>query len=329
MASKSRSNANYSRRMDGGSTGSLSWRNKKNEEERMNKPGNYNGQRVCLILALAGLLSVAALAPGPIGLALAQVVGPSWSLTGSLNTARTGHTATLLPNGKVLVAGGNPICWLPGCLVSWTNSAELYDPATGTWSYTGNLNVGRSSHTATLLANGKVLVTGGEYGTDQFTRSAELYDPASGTWSFTGNLHFLGAGNTATLLANGKVLAAGGLGSACHTGTCGNIAELYDPTTGTWSLTSKLNTDHLAHTATLMPSGKVLVTGRFICIGSLNSAELYDPATGTWSSTGNLNTDRFGHTATLLPNGKVLVAGGQRNGEPSYVPINSAELYDP
>src|SRR5262245_8827981 len=111
MASKSRSNANYSRRMDGGSTGSWSWRNKKSEEERMTKPSNYNGQRVRLILALLSVMIGLALpdyfwrprvsAQGAIPLA----TNPSWVTTGNLNLARHSHTTTLLPNGKALVAG--------------------------------------------------------------------------------------------------------------------------------------------------------------------------------------------------------------------------------
>jgi WD40 repeat protein len=100
------------------------------------------------------------------------VVGPSWSITGNLNTGRDGHSATLLPDGKVLVAGAS----------SGGNTSELYDPATGVWSYTGNLNNGHLLHTATLLPNGKVLVAAG------FSNSAELYDSATGTWSMTGNL---------------------------------------------------------------------------------------------------------------------------------------------
>jgi arylsulfatase A-like enzyme len=131
---------------------------------------------------------------------------PTWSATGSLGTARLQHTATLLANGKVLVVGGVIRC-NPGC--STTGSAELYDPATGTWSYTGNLNTARRLHTATLLANGQVLVAGGTSGKDVLN-SAELYDPATGTWSSTGNLNTARDGHTATLLSTGKVLVAGG-----------------------------------------------------------------------------------------------------------------------
>jgi N-acetylneuraminic acid mutarotase len=257
--------------------------------------------------------------------ARAQVSG-DWIPTSGFNTPRYGLTATLLANGKVLVAGGYNTGYL--------NSAELYDPATGTWSFTGSLNTPRYLHTATLLANGKVLVVGGYNG--GFLNSAELYDPATGTWIVTGSLNTPRYVPTATLLANGKVLVVGGDNS-------GSSAELYDPATGTWSITGSLKTPRGLHTATLLPNGKVLVaagfTGIYIYTGDCpcidpvtNNAEIYDPATGTWSVTGNLKTPRGLHTATLLPNGKVLAAGGTDGtlidiGE--FVPFSSAELYDP
>ena len=120
------------------------------------------------------------------------------------------HTATLLPNGKVLVAGGYNSGYL--------TSAELYDPASGSWSATGSLNTARQAHTATLLPNGKVLVAGGDNGSGYLT-SAELYDPASGSWSATGSLNTARYFHTATLLPNGKVLVAGGLNGS------GNLTE--------------------------------------------------------------------------------------------------------
>src|SRR5207245_2841573 len=124
-----------------------------------------------------------------------------WSYTGNLKTGRFSHTATLLQNGKVLVAGGRGGSGLQCC--NSLSSAELYDPAMGTWSYTGSLNAARYGHTATLLQDGKVLVTGGHLNT------SELYDPATGTWSYTGNLNTSRFWDSATLLPNGKVLVTG------------------------------------------------------------------------------------------------------------------------
>src|SRR5437773_1082632 len=140
-----------------------------------------------------------------------------WEYTGSLKTARFHHTATLLPDGRVLVVGGehehDPLA-----------SAELYDPATGTWSATGSLNTARYDHTATLLRNGMVLVAGGN--PDELD-SAELYDPATGTWSVTDSLNDGRADHVETLLPNGMVLVAGGTNFEIDT------AELYDPATRT------------------------------------------------------------------------------------------------
>jgi hypothetical protein len=245
----------------------------------------------------------------------------SFVLTGSLNTARTQqHTATLLTDGKVLVAGGvdandNPL-----------SSAELFDPATGTFTATGSMNTTRTEHTATLLANGKVLVAGGAGGTkNTFLTSAELYDPTTGTFTPTGNLNTAHSQYTATLLNNGKVLIAGG-GEVSSSPVA--TAELYDPATGTFALTGNLNAAVSGHTATLLNNGMVLIAGGFVeNVGQIASAELFDPTTGTFTATGSLNTARYVHTATLLKNGTVLVAAGVGGTTSSY--LASAELYDP
>jgi hypothetical protein len=152
--------------------------------------------------------------------------------TGSLANARSAHTATLLPNGKVLAAGG-------AGNESDLTSAELYDPASGTWATTGSLPGARSDHTATLLANGKVLVAGGigPRATSSLA-SAHLYDPATGTWTSTGRLATARYGHTATLLPSGKVLVAGGYGDG--SGNRLASAELYDPASGTWPTTGHL-----------------------------------------------------------------------------------------
>ncbi len=242
-----------------------------------------------------------------------------WSPTGSLNTARQSHTATLLPNSQVLVAGG----YGNGGELA---SAELYDPATGMWSTTGSLNTRRTYHTATLLSNGQVLAAGGSSGSS-YLSAAELYDPATGVWTPTGSLNTARGGYTATLLPNGKVLIAGGSDGINYLAS----AELYDPATGTWSPTGSMGIARDYHTATLLPNGQVLVAGGFGDNSHpryLASAELYDPATGLWSPTDSLNTARERHTATLLLNGQVLVASGF--GDDSYPHyLTSAELYDP
>ncbi len=129
----------------------------------------------------------------------------SFTNTGAMANAREYHTATLLPNGKVLVAGGNEIFGM-----NLTSSAELYDPASGAWATTGSLGVARNEHTATLLTNGLVLVAAGNVNGGGFTNSAELYDPVAGAWTPTGPLAIARYGHTATLLADGQVMVAGG-----------------------------------------------------------------------------------------------------------------------
>lgn len=237
----------------------------------------------------------------------------TWNVTGSLKTARYYCTATLLPNGTVLVAGGT------GGSTA-LKSAELYDPVLGTWTPTSNLHNPRFERTATLLPNGMVLVAGGEYKNGQSVASAELYDPSRGTWTLTGSLDTARQGHTAILLPDGKVLVAGGFG---FVGGDFASAELYDPATGIWTVTGSLNATRTNHTATLLKNGKVLVAGGMF-VNYLASAELYDPASGSWTTTGSLNTARELQTATLRPNGMVLVAAGCNSR-----PLASAELYDP
>ena len=209
-------------------------------------------------------------------------------------------------------------------------SAEIYDPAIGRWSVTGNITASRYGHTATLLENGKVLIVGGSDDGDLGSAlgSAELYDPATGSWSLTANLSQTRVLHTATLLEGGEVLVAGGYNSPQISLTG---AELYDPDSGTWKDTGNLSAARNNHTATLLPSGTVLVAGGYDSNlrSSINSAELYH-SDRISDSTTNLDTARDGHTATLLANGKVLVAGGFLiTGGPSGSILNSADLYDP
>jgi len=226
----------------------------------MNNPSQnaipINPIAISLARAFLGRLTASLLRPTVIplllltaGLAFVQpcAATPSeWAYTGSLNNARTGHTATLLSDGKVLVVGGSVD-------FDYLVSAELYDPATGTWSLTGSLNTGRTLHSATLLPDGKVLVAGGSNAS--FLKTAELYDPASGTWSYTRNLGNAHSDHVAVLLLDGRVLVAGG-GST-------NTAELYDPATGKWSLTGSMSSPrtYIRNAAALLPDGTVLVSG--------------------------------------------------------------------
>ena len=244
----------------------------------------------------------------------------SGTFTATVTAARNSHTATLLPSGKVLLAGG------VGEDFGFLSSAELYDPASDTFTDTGSMTTARSGHTATLLANGKVLVTGGSVVYLAPLASAELYDPTSGTFTATGAMTMARESHTATLLPNGKVLVAGGDNNVGeNTMVELSSAELYDPFSGTFTTTGALATARKWHTATLLPNGTVLVVGGCDEVLSFASAELYDADSGTFSPTGSMATTRASHTATLLPSGKVLVAGGD-----AYVDaFSSAELYDP
>jgi len=249
-----------------------------------------------------------------------------WTPTGSLAAGRATHSATVLNNGKVMVAGGMNAS---GQVLA---SAELYDPATGTWVTISPMNVIRAHHTAILLDNGQVLIAGGDDGPGgNDYASTELFSASipsvPDTWTATGLLNFNRSLHSATLLNTGMVLVVGGVNLG---GTPLASAELYDPAAGTWVSTGALHSPHSGHTATLLNDGKVLVTGGNDNNNtgvSIDAAEIYDPGTGAWTTTAPLTTARQSHTATLLPNGTVFVVGGV--GTDNFNTLASAELYNP
>jgi hypothetical protein len=271
------------------------------------------------VLVAGGSTTIVGSSPFP--LATAELYDPrtrAWTAIGSMATARTGHTATLLADGKVLVVGGVAAFgdYTPRSPLA---SAELYDPGTQTWTAAADMNEARDGHTATLLLDGNVLVVGGD--NSPSPASTELYDSRTKTWTAVGNLTDGRSGFTATRLRDGRVLVAGGYGAGWL-----SSAELYDPATGSWTATGGMIQGRASQTATLLPDGTVLVAGGAIEVTAIGDAmalaEIYDPCNETWTATGSMSLARHSHTATLLPDGTVLVVGGGSARA-------SAELYDP
>lgn len=241
-------------------------------------------------------------------IALPQSQG-AFAPTGDLTTQRMGHTATLLTNGKVLIAGGAAI------LSGWPlwSSAELYDPLTGTFALTNSMTTPRAGHTATLLPDGKVLIAGGFGSQDAGVRgnllaTTELYDPSTNTFIATDPMAKPRQGHTATLLNTGKVLITGG--DSGVPSVIESSAELYDPLTGTFTATRSMAAARTSHVAVLLPNGRVLIVGGNVCGDEQPKPELYDPARGQFTLTGASVYIPDGGlsavSASLLPNGNVV-----------------------
>jgi len=228
--------------------------------------------------------------------------------------------AAVLADGTALVVSGFDFQGTASGLP--VPAGEIYDPALDSFTVTGGMNAPRSGHTATLLANGKILIAGGADGAKVTLASAEIYDPKTTRLTPTGPMNVPRAGHAAVRLRNGRVLLVGGGGSTA--------AELYDPASGTFSLTAgELTTARVAETATLLPDGTVLVTGGLDNFGhSLNTAEIYNPVSDKFSPTGTLNEARAIHAAALLKSGNVLLVGGSTDSVLTHA-IASAELYNP
>jgi hypothetical protein len=285
-----------------------------------------------VLVAYGSNSSTYSIATGYVGLSSIEVydagTGTFTEIVGDSGLGIYGHTATFFQNGKVLLAGGfvNSVWDYSGISGSY-NVATLYDSATGVFSETGNMTANRGDHTATLLANGKVLIAGGadQDPTGTGLASAELYDPSTGTFTQTASMAVGRFLHTATQLQNGKVLIVGG--ALTSTSDPVATAEVYDPVTGIFTMTGAMATAREQHTATLLADGRVLIVGGATSTGTGDlqptaTVEVYDPSTGSFSVTGSMAAARTYHTATLLPSGKVLVAGG--GGENS-----TAEVYDP
>ncbi len=238
----------------------------------------------------------------------------TWATTGPLHTARVMHMATRLQDGRVLVTGG------------WTlkadgthgplASAELYDPATGTWTLTGSMAHVRSHHAATLLPDGRVLVVGGD--STRETSLAEVYDPNTGTWTSTAPTLGVHWGTQLVSLPGGEVLALGGRVRVVDDSPPVQLdvspdTDVYDAVTGTWRAGPAMNVNRMGPTALVLHSGRVLVFSGARYSRHEAASELYDPATRRWSLTGDVVEYRhYGFSATVLSDGRVLTTGGWR-----------------
>jgi N-acetylneuraminic acid mutarotase len=237
------------------------------------------------------------------GSATLDVTANVWSAAANMPSVRSSHTATVLPSGKVLVAGGQ------GETSASLKSTAIYDPVNDTWSSAPNMVYGRYRHAAVLLLNGKVLVAGGQGSLTGWRAEVELYDPSTNSWSMAASMPSEVSDQTVTLLADGKVLVAGGRDFSSTA-----AAAVYDPDTNTWTPVANMASARSNHTASLLPNGNVLVVGGT----SAASAEIYDPAANIWGPAGSMSAARSYHTATTLPSGELLIAGGA-----------GAEIYDP
>ena len=279
-----------------------------------------------LVTAVAvGTSQVRATSEGVFAEVAITVQALPWTLTGSLTTGRTLHTATLLADGRVLVTGGQALDTQQSL-----RSTEVYNPATGAWSATGNLATGRSNHIAVRLQNGRVLVAGG-VAVESQTRlsSTEIYDPATGVWTATGNMVTARQLAQAIVLNDGRVLVFGGSGPNSNLDPISST-EIYNPATGQWASTGSMTVPRVGHTAVLLSNNKILVAGGATTTLTnpllYASAELYEPSTGQWTGTGNFQTARAYLTAVLLANGRSLIVGGSNFASTVYA---AADLYDP
>jgi N-acetylneuraminic acid mutarotase len=256
------------------------------------------------------------------GAQLYDAASDTWSAAGSVVVKRFGHTATLLADGRVLVVGGLARPQDPNGGDVRLASSEIYDPASNRWSSAAEIpvNLGGSENTATLLRDGRVLVVSGSN-----TMSA-LYDPKSNRWSGVITLSEPAAvPHTATLLPNGKVLILGGCAER-PSFSCARFAppQLFDPATMSWSHAAPMPRGREGFSATLLPSGLVLVAGGRGPFWVTAGADVYDPTADRWSTTADMQVARAGPIATRLKSGSVLVIGGSFLGN-----MSSAELYTP
>jgi N-acetylneuraminic acid mutarotase len=254
----------------------------------------------------------------------------TWVAAGRLNLPRTQGTLTLLQDGRVLAVGGGVE---GGPDWNSTASAELFDPKRGVWTLTAHLSVARARHTATLLADGEVLVAGGAttfHGeTGSVTASAELYDPKAGTWRAAAPMSKPRYVHGAALLPDGRVLVAGGWYATSNSDPSHETAEIYDPAANRWTGTGSMKNARAEYGLVALPDGRILAAGGIDPTYRVQAAvEFYDPATGLWQATGKLSSGTMGAAIQVLPDGRTLIAGGALDALASKV-TGVCEIYSP
>ncbi len=263
------------------------------------------------------------IASGFITLALMLGAGESGAteMTGSMGSARYLHSAANLPDGRVLVAGGNTVS---GSASGVTALSVIYDPSTGVFSPTGPLNVARANHAVATLADGRILVAGGRglvNGFPAYLASAEIYNPATGAWTMSAPMGTARQYPVAQRLPDGRVLII-------SVDSIITSTEIFDPATETFSPSGSLGTARTNPAVATLSDGRVLVAGGLLYSGAFtSSSEIWNPAANAWMATGSMAWPRGYASATPLANGKVLVAGGYAGSGSNF--YAASELYDP
>lgn len=294
------------------------------------------------VLVLGGRTTNVGATPGAGILSSAEIYDPAtntWTYTGSMNAARRSAASVVLNDGRVLVTGGADRAGATAALPK--SACEIYDPSTGTFTSIGNMTTPRTAHSATLLDDGKVLITGGSngLGTAFPTNLAEIFNPADNSFTAVGPSNFPHLAQVAVKLRDGRVLIPGTYYNLTHTAEGGNISpecEIYDPATQTFSVTGSLAMKRIDIGGQPLLDGTVLIAGgvstdfqkRYPAMFQ-TSAEVYDPATGTWSITGLMSDGRDEFSGIALDDGRVLISGGFTRLATGSTLLKTAELYTP
>ena len=246
--------------------------------------------------------------------------------------SRVYHSVTLLPDGRVLVAGGTDEAFTP------LRTSEVFDPESNRWSATGEMREARMEHSATLLKDGRVIVTGGLNENLEIVGTTEIFDPETGKWSEYGSMRTVRRGHFTLPLSDGRVAVVGGIGQTLGgLGILANISavgalistEIYDPETDTWSQASDMREGHSGGLAVVLKDGRVLIAGGYNQDESLASSEVFDPSVDQWMRTSSMARKTFANTATVLSDGSVLFTGGFGMSRAKGGITPGSEVFDP